>query len=215
MSRMELLMAGYIDVEDLTDEELRNGVGSKGKHVRLSKELYSKITQRHFARAQELMAEGLLPAVQALNHIAQGSAYEPADRIKAATYIIERVMGKQPDIVVTATAKQPWEQLVAGITNMTREESRRVRSERVSDEPEDAEVVEDWTPPTSHQSPDSPSDLVEPSGDGNPKAAKAKRYKMRAAGRSSVDDGPITPGSEDAMRAVDVTLGEPGKDQVS
>lgn len=241
MTRLELLEAGYIDVDDLTDEELRNGVAPKRKHLRVSKEIYQKITQRHFARAQELMAEGLLPAVQALNHIAQGSAYEPADRIKAATYIIERVMGKTPDVLITKAIKEPWEELVAGVATLSREESRARRQGAGSGgDTIDAEVVEaepdspddsgtpDESRPTSCGLPVRQVDAyagrvdveaveVQDDSEANAEAVKAatqRRYKMRSAGRASVEDGPIVLGSKDAEAAADVTLGSPGRDQV-
>lgn len=238
MTRMELLQAGYIDVEDLSDEELRNGVASKGKHVRITKDLYQKITQRHFARAQELLQEGLLPAVQALNHIAQGSAYEPADRIKAATYIIERVMGKTPDVLITKEVKEPWQQLVAGVATISREESRARRSGTGhSGDTIDAEVVgedEDWEDQDSEGTPDDAPTMastvekfvfeeatLEPLAEEDSasnlesvKAATQRRYKMRSAGRASAEDGPIVLGSNDAQAAADVTLGSPGEDQV-
>lgn len=240
MSRLELLEAGYIDVDDLTDDELRNGVAPGKKHLRVSKEVYQKITQRHFARAQELMSEGLLPAVQALNHIAQGSAYEPADRIKAATYIIERVMGKTPDVLITKAIKEPWEELVAGVATLSREESRaRRQAAGPGGDTIDAEVVEpeedstDDSPtsdggrpkpwlPVRTVDPDSGWSDVETVGDQDDsaenldavKAATQKRYKMRSAGRASEEDGPIVLGSKDAEAAADVTLGSPGRDQV-
>jgi len=233
MTRLELLEAGYIDVDDLTDEELRNGVAPKGKHLRVSKEIYQKITQRHFQRAQELMAEGLLPAVQALNHIAQGSAYEPADRIKAATYIVERVMGKTPDVLITKAIKEPWEELVAGVATLSREESRARRQAAGSGgDTIDAEVVEaEGDSPDDSQATRLPVRQVAPErgwadveavavqedSAANVEASKAatqRRYKMRSAGRASADDGPIVLGSKDAQAAVDVTLGSPGEDQV-
>ena len=234
MTRLELLEGGYIDVDDLSDDELRNGLAHKGKHVRFSKDTYQKITQRHFQRAQELLTEGLLPAIQALNHIAQGSAYEPSDRIKAATYIVERVMGKTPDVLITKEIKEPWEQLVTGVAILSREESRARRNA----EAVDAEVVEAEAIPdddgTAHDGGSDPRLPVRQVGTDlrrddmeavavqqdsqvsvkDIKAATSRRYKMRSAGRSSVEDGPIVLGSKDAHDAVDVTLGSPGIDPV-
>lgn len=237
MTRLELLEAGYIDADDLSDEELRNGVAHRGRHIRLSKEVYQKITQRHFQRAQELLSEGLLPAIQALNHIAQGSAYEPGDRIKAATYIVERVMGKTPDVLITKEIKEPWQELVAGVATMSREESRARRSGEAG--VVDAEVVEaepipdvegtvddggsepSWLPVRQVGGDSGREDVeavaLQDDSAANVdavKAATSKRYKMRSAGRSSVEDGPILLGSKDAEAAVDVTLGSPGEDQV-
>lgn len=248
MSRLELLDNGYIDVEDLTDDELRNGVGIVGNRVRLSKETFNKICQRHFKRAQDLMNEGLLPAIQALNHIAQGTAYEPADRLKAITYIIDRTMGKTPEILVTAQSKEPWQQLVNGISPMTREESRRVRTERdlPGGVPREEEIVEAEVVPEEPDSPPHHNAFSRPDGNRNarvsskivsaeeirqesgysapdtsykreikPETAKSKRYTMRKAGRSSVENVPIEFGSDAADRAAKVTLGDPGADEVS
>lgn len=240
MTRLELLEAGYIDVDDLTDDELRGGVAPRGRHLRMSKDVYQKITQRHFQRAQELLTEGLLPAVQALNHIAQGSAYEPADRIKAATYIVERVMGKTPDVLITKAMKEPWEELVAGVATLSREESRARRQGAGSGgDTIDAEVVEAEADSDDSGTPDEgrptscglpvrqmgaddgrvhmESVEVQQDSAANVEAAKAatqRRYKMRSAGRASAEDGPIVPGSPDAEAAVDITLGSPGEDQV-
>lgn len=239
MTRLELLEAGYIDVEDLSDDELRNGVAHRGRHMRLSKDVYQKITQRHFSRAQELLSEGLLPAIQALNHIAQGSAYEPSDRIKAATYIVERVMGKTPDVLITKEIKEPWQELVAGVATMSREESRarRAGADTVDVEIVEAEEIPDvdgtpddrgsgqaeasWLPVRQVGSDSGWSDVeaVAVQDDSAAvveavKAATQKRYKMRSAGRASVEDGPIVLGSKDAQAAANVTLGSPGADQV-
>lgn len=223
MSKLQLLEAGYIDVEDLTDEELRTGVVTKSQHIRLSKDVYAKIVNRHFERAQELMAEGLLPAIQALNHIAQGSAYEPADRIKAATYIIERVMGKTPDVLITKEAKEPWQELIKGVTQMSREESR-ARRKAQEDNTIEAEVVEDSEAGTEvvpyegdwEVQEDEPESVAPEYDPDAVKKATSKRYKTRASGRANLDDGEgVTLGSKDAERLADVKLGEPGTDEVS
>ena len=131
MSRIELLKNGYIDVEDLTDDELTGGFrGEKGSIVKIPHDVYQKIMRRHFERAQELLQEGLMPAVSALTSIAANSdeIYEASDRIKASTFIIERLMGKTPQPVVVGAAKEPWERLVAGMSvELTRDESRAQR----------------------------------------------------------------------------------------
>ncbi|AHN84014.1 hypothetical protein GJ25_gp003 [Mycobacterium phage Hawkeye] len=138
MTRMELLVAGYIDVEDLTDEELLTGCAKNGRPnamIHLPKEVYTKIINRHFDRAKELMLEGLIPAIKALKDIAanEHDIYDAQDRIKAATYIYDRVMGKQADTAIIVGgagegAQEPWMQIVSGIMQNTREESRANRA---------------------------------------------------------------------------------------
>ena len=160
MTRIELLQHGYIDADDLTDEELMGGVvryGGNKRMLRFPREVYDKILQRQFARANELLQEGLMPAVECLKTIAanEDEIYEASDRIKAAVFIIEKVMGKAPQVVVNAQAKEPWEQIVAGFMDNSREESRAERGyveddERVAlEDPSivDAEVVADEPDP--------------------------------------------------------------------
>lgn len=131
MTRWELLRHGYIDVDDLSDDELNNAVGAVGNKLTMSKELYQKIMARHFDRAQDMLREGLMPAILALRDIAtnEEDIYDAADRNKAAMFIIERVMGKAPQVVAIGSvdAKEPWQQLVAGLTTVSREHSRSAR----------------------------------------------------------------------------------------
>jgi hypothetical protein len=147
MTRYELLRHGYLDVSELTDDELRNGVSPRAGVIQLPKPIYQALIARHFERAQELLAEGLLPAISALGDIASNEhdIYEAADRIKASVFIIERVLGKNPIEVHVGVAKEPWEQLVEGLAPMTRAESRRGRGlpEDSEDEIHDAELVGD------------------------------------------------------------------------
>lgn len=132
MNRYQLLMHGYIDVEDLTDEEITQGmVGSGGPKTRVMfpRELYQKILDRHFARAQELLKEALIPSVMALASIAanEDEIYEAQDRIKASAIILDRVLGKSPLTVSVGVAAEPWEQLVSGMRETTRAASRAQR----------------------------------------------------------------------------------------
>ena len=132
MSRYQLLLHGYIDVDDLTDEEVTNGMMDSGgpqHRVMLPRELYRKILDRHYARAEELLKESLIPAIMALSDIAanKDDIYEAADRSKAAQFIVTRVMGNNPQVVQIGAAKEPWQQLVAGMATTSRSESRAQR----------------------------------------------------------------------------------------
>jgi hypothetical protein len=159
MTRYELLRHGYLDVSELTDDELRNGVSPRSGVIQLPKSIYQALISRHFERAQELLAEGLLPAIEALSDIATNrhDLYEAQDRIKASVFIIERVLGKAPLEVHVGVSKEPWEQLVEEIAPITRAESRRGRGlpEDTNDEIHDAEIVGDMAevvaPPTKRK----------------------------------------------------------------
>ncbi len=133
MTRWQLLLHGFIKVEDLDDEELArgqcrqpDGTFSNQPPKNIPKFLHDEMTKRLFERANEQMRGHLMGAVAALGTIASGDAYEPQDRIKAAQLIIERVLGKNPDVIVHKQ-DAPWEIALRAIGGGTRAESRAAR----------------------------------------------------------------------------------------
>ncbi|ABD58601.1 gp2 [Mycobacterium phage PLot] len=205
MTRMELLAHGYIDVEDLTDDELKNGLVAPGRGgnamIHLPKDVYTKIVNRHFDRAKELMLEGMIPAIKVLRDIAENKhdIYEAKDRVKAATYILDRVLGKQPDTALVlggadGGAQEPWQQIVAGIMDNTRAESRAARAlpsggdgatlnhNGEAEEVLDVEVVEESAADHDSATPRTPDDtgpdasalIAAVAPNAKPKRAKAK-----------------------------------------
>lgn len=151
MTRWQQLLAGEITVQELDDEELARGQckNHEGRFVgrtprMIPNALRQEMTRRLFERVDETFRNDLIGAAQAVMKIAIGDAYEPADRLQAAKWAIERVMGKNPDVNVhvhkTTENTQPWEQIFTDIQGGSRAESR----ERRGYEPPvmEAEVVE-------------------------------------------------------------------------
>lgn len=148
MTRFQKLCQGIISVEDLDDEELARGQ-CRGKDGRFSanpprmipKAVHDRMVSELFNRADEKLKQNLLDVVDTMTSIAKGTAYEPADRIKAATWVFERVRGKNPDVVVHQQDK-PWELALSAISTTTRAESRIARGldpetgEKVMDVPQ-------------------------------------------------------------------------------
>ena len=123
LNRWQQLLAGHITVEDLDDEELSRGQcrGKDGKFSAIApkmipKALHDRMAKQLIVRAQEKFQQGLFGAIDALNEIASGSAYEPADRIKAAGMVIDRVMGKTPDVINMTVEQKPWEVIFDAIS---------------------------------------------------------------------------------------------------
>lgn len=148
MTRHQKFLSGLISVDDLDDEELAKGGfreadGRIWRPRRLPREFHQKMVDKLFERAGEKLKENLLDVVDTMTDIAKGSAYEPADRLKAAQFVIERVMGKNPDVVVHQQDK-PWQVMLSGIKGGTREESRarRAAEGRLDPDVVDAEVVD-------------------------------------------------------------------------
>lgn len=149
MTRWQKLLSGVINVQDLDDEELSRGMcrdsngGFSGTPPRMvPKDLHDRMVRELFQRADETLKSGLLDAAGSIVEIARGSAYEPADRIKAATWLWERLRGKVADVVVH-TQDKPWEMVLSNISGGSRAASRAARG--VADEEEilEAQLVAD------------------------------------------------------------------------
>lgn len=145
LTRWQQLLAGHISVEDLDDEELsrgqcrmKNGKFSKAQPKMIPKALHDRMAKQLIVRAQEKFQQGLFGAIDALNEIASGTAYEPADRIKAAGMVIDRVMGKTPDVINMTVEQKPWETIFEAISRDTGDNEAFKRIEAAVD----AEVVE-------------------------------------------------------------------------
>ncbi|UVT31791.1 hypothetical protein SEA_PATOS_100 [Gordonia phage Patos] len=133
MTRYQKLVHGIITVEDLDDEELargqcrdENGRFSGKPPKAIPKDIHDALVRRLFERAREAFQAELLPAIQTLGELARSDAVEPADRIKAASLVIDRVMGKNAEVIVHKQ-DAPWEVALKTITGGSRAESRRAR----------------------------------------------------------------------------------------
>jgi hypothetical protein len=148
MTRFQKFLSGFIKVEELDDEEIargqlrdKNGGFSATAPAMIPTSLKDQMMKELFKRGDQIMRDSYLAALTTLQDISVGSAYEPADRIKASTYLIERLAGKTPDVVVH-TQDKPWEVVMSGIAGGSRAASRAARG--IADEEEllEAEVVE-------------------------------------------------------------------------
>lgn len=107
LTRLEKFRRGMIGVEDLDDEEILNGVvrqengqlpSRRSKNI--PREMQDEMKRRFFERGDELMQRGLFPAIRALTSIVEDEEQETRDRITAAKFIIERVMGKEVTVKI-------------------------------------------------------------------------------------------------------------------
>ena len=119
--RMAQFMAGDISIEDLDDEELArgqfrdaNGQFSGRPNKLIPREVQQEMIRRLLARGDELWRQGYNIAIKVHLEIAADPNNSPADRLKAAQYLIERVAGKTPDRIHIA-AEDPVETLFRSI----------------------------------------------------------------------------------------------------
>lgn len=137
---------GKLPVEELDDEELSRGQirkadGSWTDNRSVSADVHDAMVKKLFERADTKLKENLLVAVDTMAEIARGTAYEPADRIKAAQWMYERVRGKVPTEVVL-TQDKPFEVVLTDmLTGGSRAESRRQRG--IEEGVVDAEFIDE------------------------------------------------------------------------
>lgn len=100
--------------------------------------LYDQLTQELYARADDVLRSSLLDSVEEIVSLIDSG--DPAVRLRASTYVFERLRGKTPDVIEHRQEK-PFqvvlERLVTG---------PRIAAERIADldqaaEPLDAEIV--------------------------------------------------------------------------
>ena len=114
MDRVQQFMQGLILVEQLSDNEIQGGfiynnegiavvaakLGAKFQAM-LTKELHNRLSRFLQSKASSML--------NVMVDIAENDLFEAADRIKAATWIAERTLGKTPDVVLHGDANKPYE----------------------------------------------------------------------------------------------------------
>ena len=153
LDRVQQFMSGLISVSDLDDDEIigayvRNNEGRPIINKKLGAKFQQQMTQELIRRMHRLMQMKLPNMIKAMIDIAESDFAEPADRIRASQYVIDRVMGKTPDVVFHGGTDQPYEAILSGITleGGSREDYRRgVLSSRPDQKPLDVAVVDDET----------------------------------------------------------------------
>ena len=129
LDRVQKFMQGFLGVEELADDELtgnfvRTDAGNpiRGKALGIkfeqlmSKELHRRLNEYLKSKAPRML--------EVMYEIADSDLVEPADRIKAAQWIAERVIGKTPDVLVSVSQEKPYEGILDSIQSGSREDYR-------------------------------------------------------------------------------------------
>jgi hypothetical protein len=151
LSRYQQFLAKQITVEDLDDEELmsfgfRDERGRIFKPRNIPREMVQAMTRGIYDRALHELKVNAVEATKTLASIMVDLTNDASIRLKAAEAILDRTLGKAPQVVaITGTAA--WEEVFEGIGTVSREESRRARGLAVEENSAtslptlDAEVV--------------------------------------------------------------------------
>lgn len=131
ISRYKQFLAGQIGVDDLDDEELAccgfrmpNGRIYKPRNV--PRELAQGFQRAIYDRAQRELRSLTVEAAQTMGEIMKNKNVEPDIRLKAALSIIERNLGKTPQVIAVAETRA-YEEVFDGILSVSRDESRAAR----------------------------------------------------------------------------------------
>jgi hypothetical protein len=152
---MEEFVAG-LSPEELVRGKLkdRNGKFTGRPPAWVPHEFHRACIRELMRRGKELWQTNYLVAIEAMTQVAAGKVpgAKVSDRIKAAEFVIERLEGKTPDIVVLAE-DSPWKMVIDDIVAQVPDEAitaaKKARHELLGAELEDvvdAEIVEEETP---------------------------------------------------------------------
>ena len=132
MTRQEMFDHGFLTVKDLDDEELRYGK-CRDRNGRIPKppnktemvplDLYDEMVAEHQKRTTEKLRQQMDIALDVMVGVMTDDTVEPKDRFAAAQYLFERVAGKTIERVAVTVQKAPWEEMFAGIAQVTRAQS--------------------------------------------------------------------------------------------
>jgi len=110
----QAILAGEADLSIWTDEELIrghkrdvNGRWSGRPPKVVPKAIHDELVRRRLSKSGELLKESLLDAVTLLGTVVRDPEAQYSDRIKAASLIIDRVMGKTPERI-SLQVEPPW-----------------------------------------------------------------------------------------------------------
>lgn len=128
------------DLSQLDDEELvrgrrrgHDGTFKGGESKALPAAFHRRAMQELFKRADDNLRINLVACVDGLTKIATDVNIDPAVRARTAQWVIERVMGKTPD-VVQLKAQDPWDAALDGVIAEAEESQIRKAYETLNKE---------------------------------------------------------------------------------
>lgn len=162
MSETGMTMEEFVQqlsVEELVRGKFRDKNGKmQGRSPKwVPREFHRACLQELMRRGRHMWQENYLAAIQAMTNIATGQGEigqmaTPAERLKAAQFVVERMEGKVPERLVI-TEDKPWQTVLDGIVaEVPAEAIERGRialeaAQVVEGELVDVAVEEDETPP--------------------------------------------------------------------
>ncbi len=121
----QAILSGQTDLTTWTEEELlrgqrrnKNGGWNGRAPAVVPMAVHDELVRRKMSQAHELLRDNLVAATEVLIELATDEDVESATRLKAATTILDRVLGKAPE-TVNLELNKPWQiALNAGIVSV-------------------------------------------------------------------------------------------------
>ena len=142
LTRVDEFLQSKRKLSELTDDEIFNKyiIDDDGKPVLVkpfhhSKSLQNAWSRETSSRLNEFMVDKTPRALEVMYEIMNSDLVEPGDRITAAKFIIERTLGKNPDIILTGKVNEaPYIGVLDSIVSGSREDYRKsIESVRIED----------------------------------------------------------------------------------
>lgn len=133
---------GNIQPSELTDEEILGGFiyeedGSKTDSAWFEDRVMGRFNKELSRRLNRYIKQKSARAIEIIFEIADSDLVEPADRLKAATWLAERIVGKTPEVLQLGVEQKPYESVFENLVGGSREEHRAKQLTQAID----AEVV--------------------------------------------------------------------------
>jgi hypothetical protein len=147
MDRVQKFVQGLLDPADLSDDEIcgsyiLNDDGHKIGTSELRQKFQPKFNKELSRRLNDLLRGKSPRALEVIFEIIDSDLVEPADRLKASQWWIERIIGKTPEVLLHAATDKPFEAVFEQMETTSREHHRAIEAGVIEVESfEESEIV--------------------------------------------------------------------------
>lgn len=161
IDRVQQFMQGILTPDELADDEVkgqfvRNDAGIPVSTAKLGMKFQAILNKELLVRMNNYIKSKAPRAIEVMYEVADSDVYEAADRVKAAQWLAERVIGKVPDVTLHGEINDtPFSNIITNLESGSRADYRKtleIESGRVGEVSEtsrsnntylDAEIVLD------------------------------------------------------------------------
>jgi hypothetical protein len=120
------IVEGRVNFDEWDDEEILRGRkraedGSwRGRPPSIVPAVvHQQVVKRNVTAAQAILTESVERAAEVLKELMDGADVKDETKLRAATLVLERIMGKQPDVVAVTVADKPYQVLMGELMDDT------------------------------------------------------------------------------------------------